>query len=139
MLVWVGTGTTPIIVAFLALFPVLYAGVLSALSQVDGELLEMSKVYKVPLKKQVLQLYLPSVSPYFLQQTGAGLAFGVKLVVSAEVLAMTAKSVGGWLSEAKAYLDMPLLFALVLVGFLTGMILEGLFSLLASAVGRGLK
>lgn len=139
LLVWTGAGTAPIVVAVLALFPLLYAGTLGALAQVDSSLLEMSRVYKVPLRKQVLQLYLPSVAPYFLREAGAGLSFGVKLVVSAEVLAMTAKSLGGWLLEAKAYLDMPLLFALVIVGFLTGMILEGLVSILVRAVERGLK
>ena len=139
LLVWTSAGTAPMLVAFLSLFPALYAGVLGALAQVDGSLLEMSRVYQVPLKKRILELYLPSAVPYFLREAGAGLSFAVKLVVSAEVLALTAKSLGGWLHEAKVYLDMPLLFALVLVGFLTGMVLEGLVSLLVRAVERRVK
>ncbi len=139
LLVWTSAGTAPVLVAFFSLFPALYAGVLGALAQVDGSLVEMSRVYQVPLKKRVFGLYLPAVAPYFLREAGAGLSFAVKLVVSAEVLALTAKSLGGWLHEAKLYLDMPLLFALVLVGFLTGMVLEGLVSLLADAVERRVK
>ena len=139
LLVWWGAGFAPVAVAFMSLFPMLYAGISAALSAVDKELIEMSRVYGVPLKKRILQLYLPSASPYVLREAGAALSFSLKLVISAEVLANTYKSLGGMMQEARAYLEMPTLFALVIVGFLTGLFLELLVGVAAWAVERRVK
>ncbi len=139
LIVWAGAGGAPIWVAFLSLFPMLYTGYLAAIDGVDPALLEMSKAYKVPLKTRLLKLYLPTAAPTALKETGASLAFAVKLVVSAEVLAMTYQSLGGWLQEAKAYLDIPLLFAIITVTVALGLVLETLGIWLASIVERRVK
>lgn len=139
ILVWTSAGVAPVIVAFLSLFPMLYTAILTALSGVDENLVEMSRVYNVPLKKRIFQLYLPAALPYVMREAGAALSFSLKLVVSAEVLAATYKSLGGMMQEAKVYLDVPLLFALVGVTFLLGAAIELLGSLAAHAVERRVK
>ncbi len=139
ILVWAGAGKAPTIVAFLSLFPMLYTGITAALFQVDKELLEMSRVYEVPLKRRILELYLPSIAPYALRESGAALAFSLKLVVSAEVLANTYNSLGYWMQEARLYSEMPRLFALVIVIFLFGLLVECLVNWLANAVERRVK
>ncbi len=136
LLVISGAGKAPIIVAFLSLFPLLYTEILNALLGVDGELIEMSKAYEVPLKRQIFKLYIPSILPSLLQSVGAGLAFSLKLVVSAEVLAQTYQSVGGMMQEAKLFLEMPRLFALVVVTFLVGFIVELLGNCLSEWVRK---
>lgn len=139
LLVWAGAAKAPIIVAFLSLFPMLYAGMSAALFQVDNELLEMSRVYRVPIKKQIFNLYLPSMSPYVLREAGAAFSFSLKLVVSAEVLANTFKSIGGMMQEARLYLEMPTLFALVLLTFLLGLVIETIGVWTANFVERRVK
>ncbi|MBQ8684971.1 MAG: ABC transporter permease subunit [Clostridia bacterium] len=136
VLVWTGSGVAPVVVAFLTLFPTLYAGLYAALLGVDRGLAEMSRVYRVPLKRRVFSLYLPSIAPLALREGAAALGLALKLVASAEVLAGTYASLGGLMQEAKAYLDMPLLFALVCVTFLLGLALEALGNLAALAVER---
>ena len=130
LLVWWGAGDAPVAVAFLSLFPMLYVSVLSALSGVDKDLIEMSRVYNVPLSKRIWELYLPAAAPYVLRETGAALSFSLKLVVSAEVLAYTFPSMGNLMQEARLY-DIAQLFALVGVTFVLGLLLEGLAALLA--------
>ena len=139
ILVWSSVNTAPIVVAFLSLFPTLYAGFSAALTGVDKKLVEMSRVYRVPTWRRVWRLYIPSAAPIALRESGAALSFSVKLVVSAEVLASTFKSLGGMMQEAKLYLDMPLLFALVCVTFLAGLFLETVGGLVATMVERGCK
>ena len=139
LLVWAGAAKAPIIVAFLSLFPMLYAGMSAALSQVDAELVEMSRVYRVPLKKQIFQLYLPSALPYVLREAGAAVSFSLKLVVSAEVVAQTYKSLGGMLQDAKFYAEMPKMFALVTLTFLFGLALELIGAWVANFVERRVK
>lgn len=130
LLVWWGAGDAPVAVAFLSLFPMLYASILSALSGVDKDLIEMSRVYNVPLSKRIGELYLPAAAPYVLRETGAALSFSLKLVVSAEVLAYTFPSMGNLMQEARLY-DISQLFALVGVTFALGLLLEGLAAWLA--------
>lgn len=142
LILWLvlGAGDAPIAVAFLSLFPMLYVAVLAALSGVDEDLIVMSRVYNVPLKKRIFSLYLPSAAPYVLKESGAALAFSLKLVVSAEVVARTAKSLGGMMSEAKADVwGVPTLFALVVATFLTAVVLETITALIARLVERRVK
>jgi NitT/TauT family transport system permease protein len=139
LLSFLNAGQAPIAVAFLSLYPMLYAGFLAALCQVDKDLIKMSRVYNVPLKRRILSLYLPSAAPYAMRESAAALAFSLKLVVSAEVLASTYKSLGGLMQEARLFLEMPTLFALVSITFFVGLILETAGNILAEFVERRVK
>lgn len=139
LLSFFGAGEAPIAVGFLALFPMLYTGILTALSGIDRQLIEISKVYGAPLTRRVFGIYLPISSPYILREAGGALSYSLKLIVSAEVLANTAKSLGGMMQEAKLYAEIPQLFALVGVTFLVGLALELSVNLLAQAVEKKVK
>ena len=71
-------------------------------------------------------------------KAGAALSFSVKLIVSAEILANTAKSLGGMMQDARLY-ELPQLFALVAVAFLAGLLMETLVGLLAEYVEKKVK
>ena len=114
----------PVIVAFLTLFPMLYTSVYSALCDVDESLIQMSKIYRVPLKRQIFSLYLPALAPKLALESGAALSHSLKVVVSAEILSHTYQSLGGWMQDASLYVEMPKLFALVLIVFFTGLLIE---------------
>ncbi len=129
-------NTVPIAVAFLSLFPMLYTGILTALSGVDKQLVELAKVCGASGKRKVFSVYLPLSSPYILREAGGAASFSLKLVISAEVLASTAKSLGGMMQEASVYAEMARLFALVGVAFFMGLILEMLFAIFAEYVDR---
>lgn len=136
---FLGAGEAPVAVAFLSLFPMLYTGILAALSGVDKHLIEVSRVQGTPLFRRVSAIYLPLSLPYILKEAGGALSFSVKLVVSAEVLANTAKSLGGMMQEARVYAEIPQLFALVGVAFIAGFLLELSVSLLAEAAERKIR
>lgn len=139
ILVWSTPGKAPVIVAFLSLFPLLYTGVINALSSVDEKYKKVCRVYRVPVYRQIFSMYLPQSLPYMLRDGGSALSFGVKLVVSAEVVSYTFKSMGGLMQDAKIYLDMPRLFALTLFAVLTGLVFETIGNLLAVAAERRVK
>lgn len=139
LLAFLDAGRAPIAVAFLSLFPMLYAGVLAALSGVDSHLIEVSRVCGTPLWRRVTAIYLPLSSPYILKEGAAALSFSLKLVVSAEVLSFTAKSLGGMMQDAKVYAEIPQLFALVGVTFVVGLILETALGLVATIMERKVK
>ena len=138
ILLSLGAGNAPVAVAFLSLFPMLYAGVLAALSSVDRRFIEISRVEGAGLFRRVTAIYLPLSAPYILKEAGAALSFSVKLIVSAEILANTAKSLGGMMQDARLY-ELPQLFALVAVAFLAGLLMETLVGLLAEYVEKKVK
>jgi NitT/TauT family transport system permease protein len=117
-------STAPIIVSFLALFPIFYSAMSSCLVHVNKQLVEMSHLYHVPKRRQFFCLYLPACIPHLLREGAGALAFSLKLTVSAEILSNTYKSLGGMLQEAKIYAEIPTLFFLTLFIVLTGVILE---------------
>ena len=132
-------GQAPVAVAFLSLFPMLYTGILAALSGVDKQVIAISRVHGTPLWRKVTRIYLPLSAPYILRESGGALAFSLKLVVSAEVLANTAKSLGGTMQEAKIYAEIPELFALVFATFFVGLLLELAATALASYVQKRMQ
>ena len=70
---------------------------------------------------------------------GAALPFALKLVVSAEILANTPRSMGGMMQEARVYSSVPQLFALVGVTFFVGLVLETVFTVLAVAAEKKMQ
>lgn len=124
ILIFSTPDSAPVVVAFLALFPVLYTGLYGALSAVDHKLVEACKVYRVPLARRIFKLYLPLALPQILRQASSGVSFAIKLVVSAEVIASTFVGVGGMIGLSKAYFEIPKTFALTLLVVAVGLIVE---------------
>ena len=62
--------------------------------------------------------------PSLFAQAGPNLSLALKVAVSAEVLAFTYVSVGGMMTEANSYLQIPRLFALTIAVLLLGGLLE---------------
>lgn len=139
LLVWTTPSAAPVIVTATVLLPACYTAALASLDGIDGEYLELARAYRVPFCRTLFRLVLPLSAPSFLSQTGAFLSLGLKVTVSAEVLAKTAQSLGGMMQDAKLWIEMPELFALTLAVIVTGFVLEGGCALIAHFVGRWRK
>lgn len=136
ILIWTTPADAPVVVGFLALFPILYTGTYAALSTVDKKFVDLCRVYKIPVYKRITKMYLPMSLPYILRECSAGLSFGVKLTVSAEIMASTYISIGSLMNKAGIYYQTAKLFALTVFVIFTGLLLESLGVLLARAVER---
>ncbi len=130
LLVWLNPGQAPVAVTVLVLFPMTYTSTLAAFDQLDEDLVRTCRVYRIPLWRRFCQVYLPVSGAYLVSESGAALSFAVKLMVSAEVLSNTYRSLGGMISQAKVYLDMPRMMALTLLAVVTGVVIEALFELI---------
>ncbi len=124
------TGTAPVIVADLVLFPMIYSQLFSGIEEVPAELIEMARAYKLPLKKRLFSIYLPLIAPQVVERAGANLSFGIKIIISAEVMASTYTAIGGLMLEAQTY-NLPRLAALTLVAVLLGIVIEIIFRLIS--------
>ncbi len=128
LLVWTNAVVAPIIVTVLVLFPVIYAQITAAVEGIPHEIKEMAAVYKIPKKQQLAKIYLPLVSPNVFSQTGANVSLGIKVMISAEVMANTFNSLGGLMQNARAFVDMPRLAALTVAAVVAGLLLDIAFS-----------
>ena len=129
-LIWLSTKRAPMLVAILVIFPLQFEGILNSILNVDSRLIEMAKVYNVPIKTQILNLYLPEIAPNVFSIVKSTISLNVKLIIAAEVMAQTAKSMGLQMQQASLYLEMHVLFAWTIMAVIIGLIFEGVVMLI---------
>lgn len=124
ILVLVPRVVAPIIVCVLSILPIVYSQTLNYLNTIDNKQKDMLKIYNVPMKNQILSVYLKGYLPLFIKELSTLFSFSLKLVVSAEILANVYKSIGGDISSASTYSNVVELFSLTLLVCLIGIIVE---------------
>lgn len=123
-IIWLNPKYSPILIAFLIIFPIMYANFYTAISMVDKDLIEMSKAYKVSKRDMILSLYLPSMAPNFFDTMQSVISLTVKIIISAEVLAQTKTSMGVMMMLSKGFLDTPELLAWTFAAITVSYIME---------------
>lgn len=127
-LIWFNVNNVPIFVAFLMAFPIITANIIEGITTVDKKLLDMANVYKIPLKKQIFHIYIPSILPFIIASASLSLGLIWKVVIAAEVLSQPHWGIGTSLNEAKAFLLTEEVFAWTLIAILLSVITEILFT-----------
>ena len=110
-LLWLSGRHLSIFISFLMVLPVLYANALQGFRAADRQLLEMAQVFRMPRFRRVRCIFLPALAPYLRSACHVALGLCWKAGVAAEVIAVTERSVGGMLYDAKVYLEIPDLFS----------------------------
>ena len=138
-LLWVTKQNLSILISLLLGFPVIYSNALTGLKNTDPQLIEMSRVFRVPFKKQLRTLYLPCLAPYL--HSGLSIAIGLcwKSGIAAEVIGTPKGSIGERLYNAKIYLETADLFAWTMTVVLLSVLCEKLLKLLLTHLEKWLK
>ena len=109
------------------IFPLTYAQLIAAYEGIDPQITEMAAIYKLSLRDRLFRVLIPMMLPDVLSQAGANFSLTLKVMISAEVLASTFRSVGGLIHTAAVELATARMFALVLLMLLFGGLLEFAF------------
>ena len=110
---------------------------LAGIGAADRQLLEMARVFRVPLGRQLTGIYLPAVLPYFRSAASLGLGLCWKSGVAAEVIGTPMHSIGQQLYFAKIYLEIDRLFAWTFVIVVLSALFErGFLWVLGRIAGR---
>ena len=130
-LVWVRGASLSVLISFLMVLPVLYGAVRTGIQSADPQLLEMTKVFRLPLGRRLRAVWLPF-------RQGCSVALGIcwKSGVAAEVIGLPNGSIGDALYRAKITLSTGELFAWTFVIILLSAGFEKLFLLLLDCVTR---
>ena len=135
-LVWVLGASLSVLISFLMVLPVLYGAVRTGIQSADPQLLEMTKVFHLPLGRRLRAVWLPAVLPAFRQGCSVALGICWKSGVAAEVIGLPNGSIGDALYRAKITLSTGELFAWTFVIILLSAGFEKLFLLLLDCVTR---
>ncbi len=125
-LVWMKTATIPIFVCFLMCVPIIWTNVLQGIRETDKKLLDMCAVYKVPKRRVIKEIYIPSLRGYIYSSVAAAVGIGWKSMIAAEVICKPNYAIGTGMYNAKIYLETTELFALTLTVIVLSFIFEGL-------------
>jgi len=114
-MLWLGMGT-PMVAGIVALMaaPTVYVAVLEGLSAVDADLLEMARLYGLPLRLRLGALYLRALAAPLLSAAVLALGGAMRMVILAEALG-AGEGLGYLLAVARTNLDTPRLYALALL------------------------
>ena len=131
LMLWTSSNVAPIIVTSLVVLPTIFTNVQNALLSIDKTVCEAAKVDGADNKRVFLLIEVPLIKSSALSAVGSGFSLNFKLMVAAEVIAQTAKSIGYMLTTSKAYFETGEMMALVCVAVIIGLVVEGIFNFLS--------
>lgn len=111
LLIWWGSSFLAAAISFLVVLPGIYISTLEGLKNVDRELLEMGRVFRLPVGSRFFYIYRPALRPYLFSSMRVALGMSWKSGVAAEVIGMSDISIGGQLYLSKIYLNTAGVFA----------------------------
>ena len=114
-LIWFESDAVTLFVTFLVVFPLITQNVTEGLAQVDPQLKEMARLYRVRFPTILYRMYLPAILPYLATAAAAGLGLTWKVMIAAEVLAYPRLGIGARMDTARTYLQTPEVFAWTIV------------------------
>lgn len=135
-LIWFGSAKVSFIISFLVVFPMLYLNTQEGLNHIDTKLLEMAKVFHMPLSRQFRYIELPAAMPFLLSAFRLSLGMSWKSGVAAELIGQYKLSIGNQLYMDKITLDTAGLFAWTVVIILVSWLFEQLFLAVFTALSN---
>lgn len=112
-MLWFGVGDgTPVFTVFIACFPVVFSGALQGARTLDHHLKDMARVFRLPARIRLFDLYLPHVVSYLFPAWINALGTSWKVVVMAELLS-SSDGIGAALAVSRSHLDMEATLAWV--------------------------
>ena len=120
---------TPVIVAFLVVFPVIF-GALDRTLKHNAKLLDLCKVYQVKQAKKVKLVLFPLICDELSSIIKENLPLCIKIVVAGEVLALPLKGIGRVMYVGKVNLDTASVVALTILTLVVCFAINGIVSLI---------
>ena len=137
-LIWTGSKNLSVFISFIVVYPMIHVNTLAGLCSTDPKLLEMAKVFRVPIWRQAMAIYRIALYPYLASAMKTALGMGFKSGIAAEVIGVPTGSIGEGLYLSKIYLSTAELFSWTIVIICVSVLFESIFLLLLrKAAGKG--
>ncbi|MBQ9734599.1 MAG: ABC transporter permease subunit [Clostridia bacterium] len=136
LLFWTNNQIAPVVITMLVVMPTSYTHIKGAIDGVNKITLEAAMVDGAGRKELFFKIELPQIAPDLCSITGSGIALNFKLMVAAEVLSTTVKSLGTMLNMASYSFEVATILALTVVVLILGLIVEFIFNALSKKAGE---
>lgn len=124
LLIIAGFRTTPYIITFLMLFPLIYQVIYGAIIGIDKELIDVYRLEDNNWLTGIIHCYIPLISRDIRTSLLQSLGLGIKVLVMAEYLSQTKNSIGNYLYLAKVNLQYDKVFAWTFLLILLALLFE---------------
>ena len=138
-LIWFDASGLSSLISFLMVLPIIYTNLLDGIKSVDKKMLQMADVFKMPHRRRLRFIWLPSVKPFLLSGCKISLGLAWKSGVAAELIGYPEGSVGEALYYSKLFLNTADLFAWTVVIVLLSVCFEKLFLFVLKKVLKGVE
>ncbi len=138
-LIFIRARYLSVFISFLMVLPIAYTNLLAGLDSADGKLLEMARLFRVPLARRIRGIYLHAVYPHWISACALSLGMCWKAGVAAEVIGLPDGSIGASLYQAKIFFNTPELFAWTLAIILISVLFEKGFMWLLTRLQRRIE
>jgi NitT/TauT family transport system permease protein len=123
-MLWFGLGSTMVVfIASVLIMPIVYVNTVKGIEMVDATLVEMAQLYRFSLFMRIKDLYTPAIVGPLSAAMVLVICMGVRVVILAELMGAN-DGIGYALGTTRSNLDMPQLFAWILVSLGIVSILE---------------
>ena len=137
--VWLDEESLGTFISFLICLPVFYVNTVSGIESADPKLLEMTRMYRVGIRRKVQAVYLPALMPYLSAALDVAVGLAFKSGTAAEVIAIPGGSIGEKLYRAKIYFETGDMLAWTITIVLMSALTSWLLRLIIRAPGREAK
>lgn len=123
-LIWFDKDSAPFIVGFAMVFPILYDNILDSILSIDKRILEMANLYKIGIKKKILNIYFPSIKFRLISILGSTFSLALKVIIAGEVYGQPKYGMGTQIQLEKMNFNTPGIFAWIVIVVSTSFLLE---------------
>ena len=123
-LIWFKSGSVPVFIGILTMFPMICTNVIEGIRNVDGKLVEMAKFYQISEKRIIREVYVPAIAPFVVSGISSAFGIGWRAIVIGEVLSQPEFGIGSRMHAAQSFLNVDVLIAWTLIAILISFLFE---------------
>ena len=122
-LIWFDKDNAPYIVGFMITFPVLYENILSAMIDIDKNLIEMANIYSVRTLDKITKIYFPAIKFRVVSIIASTISLALKIVIAGEVYGQPNYGIGTMIQVEKVNFNTSGIFAwLIIIVLISGLL-----------------
>ncbi|NLI89838.1 MAG: ABC transporter permease subunit [Epulopiscium sp.] len=141
-LIWLTNRRAPILIAVIIVFPILYEAVIKGIRDIDRNIINMTKVYKVQQKDIVRYIYIPNIINNIGAILSSTMGLCLKIIIGGEVLGQPLNSIGTSIQTEKMYLNTAGVLAWIGVLLILSLLINlasKVIICISKAIRKGLK
>lgn len=133
-LIWFRSNYVPVFIGILTMFPIICTNIIEGMKNVEPNLIEMAKLYKVEHFRIIKEIYIPAITPFIFSGISSALGIGWRAIIVGEVLSQPQYGIGTIMHSSQTYLNVDILIAWTVIAILISYCFEILISILKNKI-----